>query len=199
MLGRRVRVQSSEPLRRRRLSVLFRPLAAIPYVIVLLLWNVLVSFVVPFNWIAALFLGRVPTAFHDHVASYLRFQGQLMAWLCILSGKRPSPRRTREHPFRIDVPGSAEQSRLVTLFRLLLAIPAAILASVFNVIFTCVAVISWLVSLFLGRTTAGLQELGTFCLRYQLETLAYLFVLTDAYPRLAPAPAPPPPLSPEPE
>jgi Domain of unknown function (DUF4389) len=190
VLGRRVRVQSSEPLRRGRLSVFFRPLVAIPYVIVLLLWNVVVSFVLPFNWIAALLLGRAPSALHEHVASYLRFHGHLTAWLCILSGRRPSPRRTLEHPFRIDVPGSAEQSRLVTLFRLPLAIPAVVLASAFNVILTCVAVISWLVSLFLGRTTAGLQELGTFCLRYQLETSAYLMLLTPRYPRLEPTPPP---------
>ena len=42
------------------------------------------------------------------------------------------------------------------------------------------------VALALGRTTAGLQVLGTFCLRYQLETQAYLMLLASGYPRLAP-------------
>jgi hypothetical protein len=55
------------------------------------------------------------------------------------------------------------------------------------VILATVAVASWLVGLLLGRTTAGLQELGTFCLRYQLETQAYLALLTPRYPALAPA------------
>jgi hypothetical protein len=49
-----------------------------------------------------------------------------------------------------------------------------------------VAVAAWFVALALGRTTSGLQELGTFCLRYQLETQAYVSLLTAAYPRLAP-------------
>ena len=40
-----------------------------------------------------------------------------------------------------------------------------------------------LTTLALGRTTAGLQELGTFCLRYELETEAYLLLLTARYPR----------------
>jgi Domain of unknown function (DUF4389) len=58
------------------------------------------------------------------------------------------------------------------------------------VILNAVAVAAWFVALALGRTTAGLQELGTFCLRYQLETQAYLLLVTAAYPRLPPPPAP---------
>jgi hypothetical protein len=75
--------------------------------------------------------------------------------------------------------------------RLALALPALVLASVFSVILTTSAVGAWFVALILGRTTAGLQELGTFCLRYQLETSAYLMLLTPRYPRLEPAPPPP--------
>ena len=67
------------------------------------------------------------------------------------------------------------------------ALPAIVLWSVFGVVLTIVAVASWFVALTLGRTTAGLQELGMFCLRYQLETEAYVLLLTGSYPRLAPA------------
>ena len=72
------------------------------------------------------------------------------------------------------------------LFRLPLALPAIVLWSVLGVVLSLVAVAAWFVAVALGRTTAGLQELGTFCLRYQLETEAYLLLLTAAYPRLAP-------------
>jgi hypothetical protein len=41
-----------------------------------------------------------------------------------------------------------------------------------------------------GRTTPGLQELGTFCLRYEMEALAYTLLLTARYPRLVPAESP---------
>jgi hypothetical protein len=74
----------------------------------------------------------------------------------------------------------------VTLFRLLLALPALVLASVFNIVLSLASVAAWFVSLARGRTTAGLQELGTFCVRYQLETQAYVTLLTSTYPRLAP-------------
>jgi hypothetical protein len=74
----------------------------------------------------------------------------------------------------------------VTLLRLPLALPALVLASAFNVVLSVAAVAAWFVALALGRTTAGLLELGTFCLRYQLETQAYVMLLTSAYPRLVP-------------
>jgi hypothetical protein len=47
---------------------------------------------------------------------------------------------------------------------------------------------TWFVALFLGRTTAGLRELGAFCLRYVAETAAYALLLSPLYPRLAPRP-----------
>jgi len=64
--------------------------------------------------------------------------------------------------------------------------PPIVLASAFNVVLSIAAVAAWFVAVALGRTTTGLQELGTFCLRYQLETQAYVMLLTSTYPRLAP-------------
>ena len=124
----------------------------------------------------------------------MRYQGQVTAWFNLLSDRYPDPLHTIEHPFAIELPERPRQPRLVTLFRLPLALPAIVLWSVFGVVLTLAAVASWFVALALGRTTAGLQELGTFCLRYQLETAAYLLLLTASYPRLAP-----PVLTPAPE
>jgi hypothetical protein len=188
----RIRVTDTEPLRRRRLVVFLRPILLFPHYVVLSVWALLLIPVLPFSWLAALLLGRLPKAFHRFVAAYLRYQGQVMAWLYLLSATYPDPLHTQEHPFRIEVRPADLQPRLVTLFRLPLAIPAFVLASVFNVILTAVGVGAWFVGLARGRTTSGLQELGTFCLRYQLETQAYLSLLTAAYPKLEPAPAPAP-------
>jgi hypothetical protein len=193
----RIRVTDTEPLRRRRLVVLLRPILLFPHYIVLSVWTLLLIPVVPLGWLASLMRGRLPSFFHRSLAAYLRYQGQVTAWLYLLSATYPDPLHTKEHPFRVEVPDARQQRRLVTLFRLPLAIPALVLASVFNVILTAVGVGAWFVGLARGRTTAGLQELGTFCLRYQLETQAYLSLLTAAYPKLEPAPVPAPLLTPE--
>jgi hypothetical protein len=162
----------------------------LPHYIVLTVWTLLIVVVLPISWLAALFAGRLLQPLHGHLAAYLRYMGQVTSWLGLLSGRYPSFRRPREHPFKVDVPDPRRQRRLVTLLRLPLAMPALVLSSVFVVILVTVAFASWFVALVLGRTTAGMQELGTFCLRYQLETQAYLSLLTPRYPRLEPAPTP---------
>lgn len=182
----RLRVVSDEPLQRRRPSVLLRLLLVVPYAVVLILWSLLAAPTLVVAWIAALLTGRVPAPLHDVLSSYVRYEAQLTAWFYLLSAHRPRPLGTRNHPFRIEVPEPPAQPRLVTLFRPLLALPASVLASVLYVVLALSAVPSWFAGLILGRTTAGLQELGTFCLRYLVETRAYLLLLTAAYPRLAP-------------
>lgn len=190
MNSQRLRVDDAEPLRRRRLIVFLRALLFLPHYVVLSVWGALVVPVVAVSWIAALVTGRVPRGFHRFLAAHLRYQGQAYAWLALLSATYPDPLRTREHPFGIETPDARRQPRLVTLFRLALVLPALVLASVFAVVLSGVAVAAWFVALVLGRTTAGLQELGTFCLRYQLETYAYVGLVTSSYPRLEPVPPP---------
>jgi len=97
---------------------------------------------------------------------------------------------TGAHPFVAGVPVRPRQPRLVTLLRPVLAIPALLLALALRVVLTLAAIPAWFAGVALGRTTDGLQELGTFCLRYELEAVAYPLLLTPSYPRLVPAGSP---------
>jgi len=190
----RLRVHDQEPLRRRRLVVLLRAVLFVPHYIVIAVWSLLALPAVVVAWLALLIEGRLPPWLQRFLGAYLRYTGQASAWFHLLSGRYPDPLHTLEHPFAIDVPERPRQRRLITLARLVLAVPALILASVFRVVLSVAAVAAWFTALALGRTTAGLQELGTFCLRYELETEAYVLLLTARYPRLAP-----PGISPAPE
>jgi hypothetical protein len=182
----RVRVEAGEPLRRRRLTVLLRAVLVIPHYIVLSIWSLLAVPAVAVAWLALLIEGRLPSFLHRFLGAFLRYQGQVTAWFDLLSTRYPDPLHTGEHPFRIELPDRPRQPRLVTLFRLPLALPPLVLTSAFSVVLSLASVAAWFAALALGRTTAGLQELGTFCLRYQLETQAYVTLLTSTYPRLAP-------------
>ena len=186
MDGGRIRISETEPLRRRRLAVLFRAVLFVPHYVVIAIWSVIAAAAVVLAWVVLLVRGGPSGRLHGFVAAYLRYVGQATAWFYVLSGRYPNPSRTREHPFAIDVPGPSPQPRAMTLFRAVLAIPALVLASALRVVLTLSAVAAWFAGVALGRTTAGLQELGTFCLRYELETVAYVLLLTSRYPRLAP-------------
>jgi hypothetical protein len=193
MSGRLV-VHDQEPLHRRRLTAFLRMVLAVPQQVVLGVWSVLIPAAAAIAWLAALIDGRVPQWLIRFLSAFLRYRGQVTAWFYLLSDRYPDPLHTLEHPFAIELPDRPRHPRLVTLFRLPLALPAIVLWSVLGVVLTLVAVASWFAALALGRTTAGLQELGRFCLRYQLEAEAYLLLLTASYPRLAP-----PALTPVPE
>ena len=157
------------------------------------MWSLLAAPAVFVAWLALLVEGRLPAWLHRFLAAYVRYVGQATAWFHLLSGRYPDPLHTLAHPFAIDVPERPRQPRLITLVRIALALPALVLASVFRVVLTVAAIGAWFTGLLLGRTTAGLQELGIFCLRYELETVAYVLLLSARYPRIAPpdvSPAP---------
>jgi hypothetical protein len=182
----RVRVEDTEPLRRRRLVVLLRAVLFVPHYIVISIWSFVALPAVAIAWLALLIEGRLPTWLHRFLAAYVRYLAQASAWFFLLSGRYPDPLHTREHPFAIHIPERPRQPRLVTLLRAPLALPALVLASVFGVVRGVAAIATWFTALALGRTTTGLQELGTFCLRYEVETEAYVLLVTPRYPRIVP-------------
>jgi len=186
----RLRVRDDEPLRRRRLAVLFRVVLYVPHAVVVAGWSLVVVPTLGIVWLALLIEGRLPTWLHRFIAAFVRYVGQVTAWFFLLSARYPDPLHTQTHPFVIDVPERPRQPRVLTLFRLVLAIPALLLATALRVVLTLAAIPAWFAGIALGRTTAGLQELGTFCLRYELETLGYTLLLTARYPRLVPAESP---------
>jgi hypothetical protein len=182
----RLRVHTEEPLRRGRIAVALRLVLVLPPLIVLAGWSVLAAVVLLAAWVSAVATGGLPGRLHRFLAAYLRYSGQVSAWFHLLSGRYPAVARARTHPFAVEVPEPVRQGRLLALARPVAALPPVLLASVLRVVLTLSAVAAWLAALALGRTTAGLQELGTFCQRYELEAVAYLLLLTPRFPRLAP-------------
>jgi len=193
MADDRLRVRDTEPLTRRRLAVLLRVALYLPHAIVLGLWSVVFAPTLAIMWLALLIEGRLPSWLQRFAAAYVRYTGQVTAWFFLLSGHYPDPLHTETHPFAVEMPERPRQPRLVTFFRPVLAIPPLLLAIALRVVLTLSSIPAWFVGLARGRTTAGLQELGTFCLRYELETLGYALLVTPRYPRLVPAESPPSP------
>ena len=80
----------------------------------------------------------------------------------------------------------AWQSRWITLFRLPLALPAALVSSAVGGVAIFAAIFGWFVSLVRGRMPDGLQAAMAYSLGYSAQLSAYAFVLTDRYPPLEP-------------
>lgn len=180
-----------DDLKRSRLTVFFRLLLAIPQLLWLYAWSGTIWFLVIVNWFAVLFRARSPEDLHSLLVRSLRYYTHLTAYLALVGNPYPTFfGREGAYPIDLAVEGQARQNRWVTGFRLLLAIPAFILAYVFATVMWVVAFIGWFVAIVIGRTPKGMRDLAAYCLRYQMQTNAYLMIVTDRYPSLAGQPPP---------
>jgi len=179
-----IRLIANDDLRRSRLTVFFRILLVIPHAIVLYVLGIVVGFVVFIAWIVGIFMGRVPDGLHDFMAWYVRYQTRVTAYVLMLSNPFPPFGGGGTYPVDVEIAPAAKQSRLTIFFRLLLAIPALILAWVFILGLEIVAFFGWIVGVITARMPAGLENLGIYCLRWETQTRAYTMLLTGRYPSL---------------
>ena len=178
----------TDDLRRSRLTVFFRLLLAIPQFIWLTIWSIPVTFAVLISWFAGIVTGRVPDGLHNFDAAYLRYSTRVAGYVFLLA--EPWPGFTTGQPYPLDarVDPAAPQSRLTVFFRLILAIPALILVYVFRAVNQVIAFLAWFYCLVVGRMHEGMRNISAWLLRYEVQTYAYLMLLTARYPSLAGAP-----------
>ncbi|HEY7149251.1 MAG TPA: DUF4389 domain-containing protein [Gaiellaceae bacterium] len=181
-----IRLVDNDDLNRPRLKILVRWLLAIPHFLWLALYSVVAVAMGLANWIVTLIKGRPPERVHRWLVRYLRYSIYVYAYVNMLA--RPYPPFHGEpgsYPVDVEVEPPDDQRRLITAFRLILAIPALILNWVFSQVLQIIALLGWLVGLAIGRMPRGMDNLGLYCLRYQAQTWGYLLILTDRYPSLA--------------
>jgi hypothetical protein len=107
--------------------------------------------------------------------------------------------RAGSYPIEIDIAPAEPQQRLVTGFRLVLAVPALIVAGALQNALVIVAVLGWVASLFAARMPEGMRDLGAMAIRYNAQAWGYLLLVTSRYPDASPALQPPPSPPPPPE
>jgi Domain of unknown function (DUF4389) len=182
-----VTLRVDDDLRRSRLTVFFRLLLTIPHLVWLVLWSIAVFFAVIVGWFVTLITGRLPDALHRFLAAYVRYETHVFAFLTLVGNPFPGFTGTPgSYPVDLEIAPRERQSRWKTLFRLFLAVPAHLLASALIAPLEIVAVFGWIVGLVLGRMPLGLRNLGAYVLRYNAQTHAYEYLLTDSYPYSGP-------------
>lgn len=188
-----VRLESSDDLRRSRLTVFFRLLLAIPHLIWLTLWSIVALLAAIGNWFATLSTGISPAGLHRFLAAYMRYQLHVVAFLYLVGN--PFPGFTGErgsYPIELRIAERAPQNRWTVGFRIVLVLPALLIASAYGTLAFTAAFLGWFATLFTGTMPLGLRNAGALALRYGSQTYGYLFLVTDAYPYSGPNIAPPP-------
>lgn len=182
-----VRMEVGDELRRSRLTVFFRLALAFPHLVWLSLWGVVALLVAVVNWFATLATGVSPGWAHRFLARYVRYQMQVGAFLYLVGNPFPGfVGAPGKYPIELHVAERERQNRWTVFFRLVLAFPALLLASVFAQLLLIVAVLGWFASLATGRMPLGLRNLGAYALRYHSQAYAYVLLVTGAYPYSGP-------------
>ncbi len=182
-----VRARLEDDRRRGRMVVLFRALLVLPHLVWLALWGILVVLVVIASWLSALAVGRVSDPLHRFVAAYLRYQTHVAAFLWLAANPFPGfTGRPGTYPYELEIDPPTPQHRAITLFRLVLVVPALMVNGALGPVLVVAGVGGWVVSLLTARMPAGLRDLAAFAVRYGAQVNAYLLLLTDRYPYSGP-------------
>ena len=163
----RVVVREGE-LERRRLTVLFRLVLALPHLVWLALWSIAAWTVGFAAWLAVLIEAEVPAILHGFLAAYVRYSTHVNAYLFLAAQRFPGFRGRPGYEVDVEIAPPARQGRWSGGFRLLLAVPALLLAAVLSGglgvpllgltagLAATAAFLGWFACLVLGRLPRGL-------------------------------------------
>lgn len=168
-------------------TTFFRLLLAIPWLIVAVFWGLLFAFTHLFAWVALIILGRYPEWLYNFNAGVLRFSIRVTAWLYLQTDEWPPFGLSDDpnYPIRVNVPANPpeRQSRLKALFRIILALPVAIVLSYGTSYIQLLAgLVAWLTIVFRGYLPEGIFNMMSFINGFHTRVLAYIAFLTDSYP-----------------
>jgi hypothetical protein len=171
--------------KRSRLTTFFRLLLAIPHLIFVYLYQLAAGVVVLVAWFVLLFTGRWPLGMYDFVAGSLRYSTRVYGYTCLLTDAYPpfSGDPTISYPIRLNIAApKPEYSRLKVLFRIILAIPVAIITYAMQIVAEVGALLAWFAIVVLGRQPKGLQDMIVLGLSYQQRAYSYIGLITEDWP-----------------
>jgi hypothetical protein len=164
--------------------VAVRLILAVPHLLALCLLGIFASPVVIIGWFGAVVTGRLPRFAATYLAGYLRWYARAGAYLLLLTDAYPpfGPWDDAAYPVRLTF-GAGKLNRLTVLFRVILAIPVAIVSMLVNPGLAVIVVVAgWPAALIAGRLPAPLHQAFAAVLRYAIRYLGYLYLLTGTYP-----------------
>lgn len=168
--------------RQRRVTVLFRLLLAIPQVIVLYVLSLVAELVAIAGWFAALFTGRLPAGLAGFLTGWLRWSARVGAYLALLTDRYPPfEMADADYPVRVSVaPGRL--NRWAVLFRIILALPVAVLVAVLGYASVVIGFVAWFIVLITGTMPVPLYQAIAAVTRYGIRYYGYFFLLSGTYP-----------------
>lgn len=171
------------PTAQRRATVAIRLILAIPHLLALYVLGIAAGIVVVIGWLGALVTGRLPRFAATYMSGYLRWCSRVGAYQLLLTDEYPPfTFADAEYPVRLGV-GWGKLNRLTVAFRIILAIPAAIVSVLVTSGLAAIVILAgWPAALITGRLPTSLHQAFAAVLRYAVRYYGYLYLLTGTYP-----------------
>jgi hypothetical protein len=168
--------------KQRRWTVALRLFLVLPQAVVLIGLAFAATAVAIVGWFSALAIGRLPAGIASFLTKVVAYSTRVSAYGWLLLDAYPPFAFERPYPISVEVEPTRLR-RASVLFRLLLAIPAYLIATIVSFGFSLAAFPIWLIVLALGRMPSPLYQASAATIRYQTRYTAYALLLTSAYPR----------------
>jgi len=178
---------------RNRLTVFFRLIVAIPWIVWLSLYGIVALLAAIGAWFAMLFTKRYPDGLYDFVAGYVKLSAQVGGFTMLVTDEWPPFMPDRDdYPIRVEVaPQQVEYRRAQTFFKYLLSLPQQIILYGLQYLFAGAAVVTWFRVLVTGRQSATMHDALRMSLAYSTRAGAFLLLLTEVHPRILDLPPQP--------
>jgi hypothetical protein len=177
---------NSESSKRSRITVLLRPLLAIPAILVMYVHLIGFFITTLLSWLAIMFTGRYPGGLHRFGENTMRLFTCVMSYLLFLTDEYPpfsgTGSKAQSYPVQYAISYPGKSSRLTVFFRTLLAIPALIFAAVVIVVAEVLTLIAWVTIIITGRYPGGLRGYVERAVRCIQRLYGYMYFLVDSYP-----------------
>src|SRR4029078_6997964 len=98
-----IRLVVTDDLQRNRLTSFFRLILAIPHLIWLALWSIVAVLAAIANWFATLVNGKSPEGLHNFLATYVRYQTHVYAYLLLIADPFPGFGGKPGYPIDLDI------------------------------------------------------------------------------------------------
>lgn len=157
---------------------------ALPHLVMLGLLGVALVFVLLAAWVMILVTGRYPRSLFDFVVGVNRWSTRVSLYLSLVTDRYPpfTTGEVADYPVRLHVEYPEQSSRLLALFRWILAIPHFVITGVLSDLLWVVVLIAGVLLLFTGRFNLDLFRLIYGINRWTTRVNIYAQLMTDRYP-----------------
>jgi hypothetical protein len=148
-----------------------------------------------FGWFACLARGRMPQGFRDLAVWGLGYSAQTYAYFFLLTSRYPNSDPALApvaplppHPVRMRMTDELRRNRWTVGFRIILLMPHYIWFVLWSVVALLASIVTWLVTLILGRTPRPLHNFLSAYVRYASHLFAFANLGGGPFPGFVGAP-----------